>query len=219
MSTTAIDSTTTSTTSSYKTSALSSLTAEDFLKLFLTEIQNQDPTNPTDTKDMMSEFSALTQLSQNEQTNAYLESLVSSSASSGLSSAVSYLNKTITYSDDTITVSNAAAASGSFTLAGDASSVAVSVYNSDGNKVSTINLGGLSAGTQSFTWNCQNSSGKTASDGTYTFAVSAKDSSGKTVTATTGGTATVTGVTYQNGTTYLDTSKGEIPLSSVTHVS
>lgn len=215
----AIDtSTTTSSTTSTTSSTLSSLTADDFLTLLLTELENQDPTDPVDSSTMVSQFSSLTQVSQMAEANEYLSSLVDSISASSNSSAVSYLGKTITYDDDEITVSDSSASSASFTLASDASDVTATIYDSDGNAVTTIDLGETSAGTYSLTWDATNSSGNTVDDGTYTISYSATDSSGNSVTVATGGTATVTGIVYSDGTAYLVTANGNVALSSVTGV-
>jgi len=99
--TTIIDSSTlTSSTASTSssTSSLTSLTANDFLTLLLTELENQDPTDPMDTAVMVSQFSDLTSVTQQAQTNDYLASLVDSMSAASSSSAVSFLGKTITSS-------------------------------------------------------------------------------------------------------------------------
>jgi flagellar basal-body rod modification protein FlgD len=209
----ALTSTSAASTSTAST-ATSSLTAADFLTLLLTELQNQDPTDPMDTSSMISQFSSLTQVQLAQENTSYLQSLQQTTA-------VDYIGKTISYSgssSDEVSVASGTAGTSTFTLADDASTVTATIYDANGTAVKTCNLGSMSAGSNSFQWDGTNRSGTTVADGTYTVSYSATDSSGSSVSATTEKTATVTGVVYSDGITYLVTDAGKIPLSSVTGV-
>jgi flagellar basal-body rod modification protein FlgD len=215
----ALTSSTSTTSTSSVVSSLSSLNADDFLKLLLAELENQDPTDPVKTSDMLQEFSTLAQLAQSEKTDAYLKSLDQSISSLSNSQAVSYVGKTITYDSSEMTISSGGGGNLSFDLASDANDVTATIYNSSGTAVKTIDLGSRSAGSYVYSWDGANSSGTTVSDGTYTVKYSATDTSGNSVSVTTSGTASVTGVVYKNGVAYLVTANGDIPISSVTGVS
>lgn len=208
-----------SSTATSTTSSTYGLTADDFLQLLLTELENQDPTDPCSTADMISEFSDLSMISQSETTNSYLESLLQYASTGSTSEAVSYLDKTVSYSGDSVTVYSGTSSASAYTLSSDAAGVTATVYNSSGTAVATVDLGSQSSGSYSFTWDGTNSSGSTVSDGTYTVKYTATDSSGSSVTVATGGSGTVTGIVYRGGVAYLVTSQGEIPMSSVTAVS
>jgi flagellar basal-body rod modification protein FlgD len=213
-----LTSSTSTSTSASTSSALSSLTSEDFLTLLLTELQNQDPTDPISTSDMLQQFSTLTQVADAEKTNSYLSDLADNMSNLSNSQSLNYIGKTITYSCDSITVSDGAASNLSFDLASDATDVTATIYNSSGTAVNTIDLGSLSSGSYSLSWDGTDSSGSTLSDGTYTVKYSATDSSGSSVSVTTSGTVEVTGVVYNSGVSYLVTANGDIPVSSVTAV-
>ena len=215
----ALTSSTSTTSASSSVSSLSSLTADDFLKLLVVELENQDPTDPVKTSDMLQEFSTLAQLVQSEKTTESLKSLDNYISSLSNSQAVSYLGKTISYSCDEVTISGGAGGNLSFDLASNASDVTATIYNSSGTAVKTIDLGSRSAGSYVYSWDGTNSSGTTVSDGTYTVKYSATDTSGNSVSVTTSGTASVTGVVYKGGVAYLVTANGDIPIGSVTGVS
>jgi flagellar basal-body rod modification protein FlgD len=215
----ALTSSTSTTSASSSASSLSSLTADDFLKLLLTELENQDPTDPVKTSDMLQEFSTLSQVVQSEKNTEYLKSLNEYISSLSNSQAVSYLGKTISYSCDEVTVSNGTGGNLSFDLASDASDVTATIYNSSGTAVTKIDLGSLSSGSYTYSWDGTNSSGTTLSDGTYSVKYSATSTSGSSISVTTSGTAEVTGVVYKSGVAYLVTANGDIPMSSVTGVS
>lgn len=213
-----ITSSASSSTSASSSSALSSLTSDDFLSLLLTELQNQDPTEPVSTSDMLQQFSTLTQVANSEKTNSYLSSVAENMSTLSNGQNLNYIGKTITYSCNNIKVSDGTAGNLTFDLTSDAADVTAKIYNSSGTVVNTIDLGSLSSGSYSLSWAGTDSSGTTLSDGTYTVKYSATDSTGSSLTVTTSGTVEVTGVVYNSGDTYLVTANGDIPVSSVTAV-
>jgi flagellar basal-body rod modification protein FlgD len=214
----AISSVTGASTATSATTPFSSLDPADFVTLLLTEITNQNPTDPIDTAGMINSFSCLSQLAMAAKTNDYLEDIAQYSSSAGDASAVGYLGRTVSYGSNEITVSGAGAETAGFTLGSDASDVTVTISDANGTVVRTLALGKLSAGTNSFAWDGTNNSGMAAGDGTYTFTVSATDAAGNAVSASSGGTATVIGVTFRNGAAYLVTDQATIPLRSITGV-
>ena len=67
-----------------------------FLQLLIAEMKNQDPTNPTDTSQYMSQFAQLSSVEQAMQTNSKLDALLSSSA---LSQAEGLIGRTVSFTD------------------------------------------------------------------------------------------------------------------------
>ena len=86
-----------------------------FLQLLIAEMKNQDPTNPTDTSQYMSQFAQLSSVEQAMQTNSKLDALLSSSA---LTQANGLIGRTVSFTD-----------SSGATVAGKIASVSI---NSDG---------------------------------------------------------------------------------------
>jgi flagellar basal-body rod modification protein FlgD len=69
-----------------------------FLQLLIAEMKNQDPTNPMDTAQYMSQFAQLSTVEQAMQTNNKLDSLLSSQA---LSQVDGLIGKTVSFTDST----------------------------------------------------------------------------------------------------------------------
>ncbi|MCK1388057.1 flagellar hook assembly protein FlgD [Bradyrhizobium sp. 21] len=69
-----------------------------FLQLLIAEMKNQDPTNPMDTSQYMSQFAQLSSVEQAMQTNTKLDSLLSSQS---LSQANGLIGKTVSFTDAT----------------------------------------------------------------------------------------------------------------------
>ena len=70
-----------------------------FLQLMIAEMKYQDPTNPTDTSQYMSQFAQFSTVEQSIQTNNKLDSLLSSQA---LSQADSLIGRTATSGDGSV---------------------------------------------------------------------------------------------------------------------
>jgi flagellar basal-body rod modification protein FlgD len=76
MDTSAVSATTTATTQTKATTqGFDDLGSEDFFKLLITELQNQDPTKPMDNQQLMSELSTIRQMQQTSTLNSTLQTL------------------------------------------------------------------------------------------------------------------------------------------------
>jgi len=204
----------TSSSSTTSTSSTYDLDADDFMTLLLTQLENQDPTDPTDMDQFTSQLCSLNQLQQATETNEYLAQMVTNSNSD----AVSYIGKTITLEGDNVSVSDGTAGNLIFNLGDDASDVTITIYDSDGDEVTSLALSDVSSGTSTVEWDGTDSDGNAVDDGDYTFVVSAVDSSGDSVDVTTYSTAQVTGVVYEDGTPYLLADGEEVSLDDITGV-
>src|SRR5260221_314320 len=69
-----------SATSSTKNTSTNTVDYNTFLQLLIAQMKNQDPTNPTDASQYMSQFAQLSTVEQAMQTNSKLDALLSSSA-------------------------------------------------------------------------------------------------------------------------------------------
>jgi len=73
-----------------------SLNYHDFLQLLIAQLKTQDPTQPMDSTQFMSQLATFSQVEQSVATNAKLDSLLTSSA---LAQADSVIGRTVTSSD------------------------------------------------------------------------------------------------------------------------
>lgn len=72
---------------------------DTFLKLLIAQMQNQDPTDPMDATEQVSQLATFSQVEQTIETNKNLESLIQSSM---LSQAGTFVGKTVTSDDGEI---------------------------------------------------------------------------------------------------------------------
>ncbi|MCM5552038.1 flagellar hook assembly protein FlgD [Pleomorphomonas sp. NRK KF1] len=77
----------------------SSLDYDAFLKLFMAEMKNQDPTAPTSSTEYIAQFATFSQVEQSMQTNTKLDGLLSSLA---LSQADGIIGRTLTSEDGSV---------------------------------------------------------------------------------------------------------------------
>jgi flagellar basal-body rod modification protein FlgD len=83
---------TSSTSSSAKADPFSSLNMSDFLNLMITELQNQDPSNPIDDSQIMQEIGQMQSIESTTRLDTTLNAL---SLSQGLSAASAMINQNI----------------------------------------------------------------------------------------------------------------------------
>ena len=91
--------------STSSTASLSSeISMENFLTLFVTQLQNQNPLDPTDNTEFMSQLAQFSTLEQEQQQTEYLSDISSIGSASlqldQISLASTFIGKTIKYSDD-----------------------------------------------------------------------------------------------------------------------
>lgn len=94
-STTSTTTSKTSTTDANKTS----LDYNSFLKLLIAQMKNQDPTDPMDASEQLSQIATFSQVEQAIKTNSHLEDLISQTS---LNSAASYIGKVVTSLDGSV---------------------------------------------------------------------------------------------------------------------
>ena len=69
---------------------------DSFLKLLIAQMKNQDPTDPMDASEQLSQLATFSQVEQSIKANSHLEDLISQTA---MNSAAAYIGKTVTSLD------------------------------------------------------------------------------------------------------------------------
>ena len=175
-------------------SALSSLSGNfnDFLKLLMTQLQNQDPTSPMDTNAFTSQLVQFSSVEQQINTNTSLTKLIEATQGNAVLQASGMVGKTVQATSDHLALQGGKAGVGIALSAPQA--LTVSVANEAGTVLRSDTLAGA-AGANAWTWDGKDSSGRTLPDGSYRVAVTGVDGSGasQAVPFTVSGTATGVG--------------------------
>jgi flagellar basal-body rod modification protein FlgD len=196
-----------------------SLNANDFLQLLVTQMTHQDPTAPTDDTQMASQLAQFASLSQLSDINTTLTGQSSSTGnlttSIDNSAALNLIGKTVTASSSQIAVGGTSATTSVSTTTATSGDLVLTITDSNGNTVSTKDLGQVTAGNQSVQLAALTSGLPAAA---YNVQFSLKDSSGNVTNPTAMITATVDGVTFASGGAEATSGPLTIPIGSIASV-
>lgn len=215
------DATTSTTSSSSAAAAMkksTGLNKDDFLQLFIKQLQNQDPLNPQDSSQFITQLAQLTQVEQSYNTNDNLAKLLSALESSQSTAAVSYLGKNIDAVGSSTNYLAGSTPTIGFRLPQAASRVEISLADSTGAVVRTIKLGSTAAGDKAITWDGQDGTGKQVPAGTYNWSVKGYNADGSSFDGTSLISGSVNAVKYDNGSAILTVGGIDVALSDVVRV-
>ncbi|RRO07607.1 flagellar hook assembly protein FlgD [Pectobacterium aquaticum] len=175
--------TTNDTSSAAKTQSSSSTTAVEksssadlqnqFLTLLVAQLKNQDPTNPMSNDQLVSQLAQLNTVSGIEKLNTTLGSISGQINNNQSMQATTLIGHSVMIPGKDILVGKGTGTPFGVELEKAAEVVTVTVNDSTGKAVRTIELGTLSAGVHSFNWDSKLSDGTVAPDGAYTISVAA----------------------------------------------
>lgn len=209
----------TSTSNNLYSSDPQTLGKDDFLRLLVTQLQNQDPLNPTDSTEFVSQLAQFSSLEQLSSVNDNLKVIQLFEQSINNSQAVNFVGKTIKASGSMFELGSEETYEIQYQLGEDAATVYVKIYNLSGEIIRKIEMDQMTAGEQSVVWDGTDENGNAVPAGTYSFSVQAKNKDGETMDTAAYIEETVTGVSYHSGSTYLMAKDIEIPYSAIIAVS
>ncbi len=206
----AIQTQTTQETDTGSSSAADTMGKNDFLKIFLAQMKNQDPLNPMEGTEFTAQLAQFSSLEQLFNVNDNLESIKDVAGDRTRYDALNFMGKNIVAEGDQLSLNEAGTGKGGFHIQEQAE-CSIRVIDGSGNLVRTINLGTLDAGQHSFEWDGMNNSGLQSPEGVYTFTVTALDETGTSVLSDTMTTGEVTRVNLEGTSPILYV--GDIPVS------
>ena len=151
---------------------LNDVNIDDFLKLMIAELQNQDPLNPLDNAAVTTQISQISTVTGIENLNATMQTLLSNFNDGQSMQAAGLLGKRVLVPGSRLALSDGEAGGGA-NLAGPADKVTLSILDAAGKVVQSRNLGAREAGSFSFTWDGQTDAGTAAPPGNYSFSITA----------------------------------------------
>ena len=145
---------------------------DTFLKLLVTQMQNQDPLNPMDNSQMTSQIAQLNTVQGINKLNTTVAALQTQLQASQNLQSTSFIGRTVLAPSSSISLENGSAQMG-VDLASASDSTMVQIKDASGNVVRTFGIGSGVAGTNQITWDGKNDAGQTMPDGNYKFSVTA----------------------------------------------
>jgi flagellar basal-body rod modification protein FlgD len=199
---------------------------DKFMKLLVTQLQNQDPLNPMDNAAMTSQLAQLSTVTGINKVNATLESLRADQAAASSANAINLIGKGVLVAGQGVSLSSTKNEDGTTSQAGilgvdlasAAQNVEINIQNSSGQTVYTINMPNADVGTYPIPWSGITNSGTQAPDGDYTFTVKATSAGSVLSDATPLQLASVASVSTGSGGVKLNTSLGHYSLSDIKEV-
>ena len=156
--------------------AVSALGSDVFLRLLVTQLQSQDPTNPVQNEDFVAQLAQFTTLEQATSTNKLLETLIGQDTQRTQLDLVNLIGRTVVTQGDTISIAGDEQPTLGYALSGEARSVIIKVLDSDQHVVRTLESTDVQkAGANQVQWDGLNDSGDRVPEGVYQFIVKAED--------------------------------------------
>ncbi len=193
------------------------LSTDDFMTLLLVELQNQDPTEPTDTEQILTQTAQLASLEATDKTNVALEELALAMKASSDFSAISAIGKTADLGSNAISYTEGLDSSFEMYFPSDIVSGNVEILDSNGNILQTITAEEGEAGNYTYTWDGTDTAGNLVDEGIYYATASYTNAEGESLT-TRVGTYPIESIKFDAGTTYVKVGSGYVPLENVVEI-
>lgn len=163
---------------------------DDFLRLLVTQLKNQDPLKPLDNAAFVAELAQFTELEQ-------ITKQVDLMEKTSRFTLLPLVGRQVRIVGNALEL-GAGRALINFRLEGDAQQVRVGIENSAGQVIRTLDLGAKQAGFHQVQWDGRDLNGNQMQPGTYRFQVSATDQRGTRLNVETSAVLTVSGVRVED---------------------
>ena len=185
-----------STTTSTTTASSSATEKDQFLRLLITQIQNQNPMDPLDNAEFTSQLSQFAMLEELEQMNASLEQNMVYSQSLNNTMLLGLVGKQAVVEGDQVNMADGDISSSQLQVSA-AGLATIEIRNESGTIVATYTHE-VDPGWNDVTWDGLVSSGGAAADGAYTVSVSVEDRAGNALASTTYMSGIVESIRFEN---------------------
>lgn len=161
---------------------------DTFLTLLTTQLKNQDPTSPMDSKEFTNQLVMFSQVEQSINQNKNLEKLLAMFATQQNSNNLNFIGKIVDVDDNQIELQQGGSGFWSYELPAGTANVKYNILNSAGKVVRTVTSvapdGGFPKGRIELAWDGKDGSSNALPAGKYKLEVVSKDAGGKTIDGT-----------------------------------
>ncbi|OFZ21038.1 MAG: hypothetical protein A2X94_06820 [Bdellovibrionales bacterium GWB1_55_8] len=170
---------------------------DDFMKIMVTQMRYQDPTNPFKPEQMAAEMAQFASVEQLQNLNQNFQKMAGQNQPLERLAMTNMIGKTVTIDRERFPHTEGSNSLVSFSLPSDATEVSVAIINDAGETVLAKDLGQQKAGLVSFNWDGKKVNTLAAKSGTYMFRVDAKNAAGQSVETSSRTRAQVVGVSFE----------------------
>jgi flagellar basal-body rod modification protein FlgD len=143
------------------------LSQSDFIELLVAQVKNQDPTKPMDPSEFMSQLTQSSMVNGINELQKSFDSLATKLTSDQSLQAAGLVGKSVLLSGGEGLLTTGGNISGQLNLERQASDVKLNIFNSSGELVKTLPLGGQYAGELQFKWDGFGDGGAVMPEGHY----------------------------------------------------
>lgn len=188
----------------------SDLGKEDFLTLLVAQLSHQDPMNPMDDKEFVSQLSQFSSLEQLTNISGGIKEMNESTTRQEMISAVSFIGKDIRAEGYGVSKTDKGVSSLYFTLNDPVANGYINIYDPNMNLVRTESIGTKQPGNYEYQWDGKDYKGTNLPEGVYSIAMYAESMDGKPILVSTEVSGTVVGVQADGTTQYLRLEDGRM---------
>ena len=146
---------------------------KQFLKLFIAQLQHQDPLSPLEPDQLTAQLAQFSQLEQLTGVNERLDKLAGQSKDSGGAALLNLLGKRVSFDGSTLVVQGGKTPTVRYTVPESADKVTATVRSSDGTAVRVVDLGAQGTGQHTFAFDGKGALGTVLPDGSYRLEIAA----------------------------------------------
>ncbi|WP_341958993.1 flagellar hook assembly protein FlgD [Pseudomonas sp. RC10] len=147
----------------------STLGKDSFLKLLVTQLQNQNPLDPQDNSQFVAQLAQFSSVESLQNLSTSVDAIGGMYQSSQALQASSLVGRSVIIDGTSTSVDTTKGMTGQAVLPSTSTLTSVKIKDSTGTVVRTLDLGEQKAGTTNFTWDGKNDAGETVPSGNFSF--------------------------------------------------
>ena len=202
-----------------KAAADEAMGKDDFLKLLIAQLAAQDPLDPMGAQDFSAQLAQFSGLEQMTNVNTTLEIIQKLETTAQHPSALNLIGKTVESDGNTFKHTANTSETLSYSLASDAESVRIDIFDITGTQVDMIKFGNQTQGKNKVSWDGLDKHVKLLPEGTYSYTVKADNRAGTPIEVDTFSSGLVSEVVFGEDQAYAIVNGKELPISTIKRVS
>jgi flagellar basal-body rod modification protein FlgD len=191
---------------------------DDFMKLFIAQMQTQDPLNPQDSTQMAAQMAQFNGLEQMMNVNKTLETMLQSQSTDRAISMVNYVGKEVDIGTGLLKWEKNKLTKSTFEIDQPLANAFIEVRDAAGQVISQQDLGNLMPGEHNLKWDGKLKDGRPVNPGVYHFSLLGKTIEGQDVPIPIKSRVKVTGIDLKTDGGAFFTELGKIAIKDVASV-
>ena len=194
------------------------LDQEDFLKLLVAQLQNQDPMKPMENAEFIGQMAQFSQLEETYNINGNLDGLTENVLQSNNFLLASLIGKNAVMEGSKIHLQSENGASLKYKLLDYAPNVQINIYDQEKHNINTLTISNIEAGLNETTWDGKDMEGQKMAPGKYSFEVIAWDDQDYEIKAYPCTTGKITEVSLIDSPPTVEVDGEVVPITSIMQI-